>query len=640
MFGLGGVGKSQIALELAYRVKEQWPEFSIFWVPAVSAESFELAYRDIATRCSITLDPKEEDPKESVRRYLNSDLAGKWLLIVDNADDEEILFPGSSDSGSVTDYLPQSENGLTLFTTRHREIAVSLARNKIVEVQEMDQEAAQTFLKKSLAEDGLLQDHTVVTELLSELAFLPLAIAQAAAYLNSMQISIPEYLSLLRSTEQDTVSLLSREFHDDTRYKNSRNAVAATWLVSFDRIRRSDAVAADLLSFMSCLENKAIPRSILPSVEPAERTMHAIGTLRAYAFVTRRDDDSYDMHRLVHLATKVWLDGHGVVETLNVKVAAHLAEIFPSRDYANRAIWREYFPHVFQFLRTTRTLDIEARYDLFLAVGSCLQVDGRIAEAVAWLYDCFLWRQGRYSEDHPSRVASQHALACVYLEDGRIKQAVKLLEQIVAIEENTFQEDYLSRMSSQHVLAMAYLADGQIKQAIKLLEQVVAIRENILQKDHPNRLASQHVLAMAYRADGQIKEAVKLLEQVVAIEKNVLQENHPSRLGSQHGLACAYLNDGQIKQAIKLLEQVIAIREKILQEDHPSRLASQHELAIAYWANGQINQAIKLLEKVVAIKEKVLRQDHPNRLISQDALLGLYAEQRSEEENQTEINAQ
>ena len=104
----------------------------------LSAESFEQAFRDIATRCSIALNPEEEDPKETVWRYLNSDLAGKWLLIVDNADNEEILFRGSSNSKSITDYLPESENGLTLFTTRHREIAVSLARNEIVEVQEMD----------------------------------------------------------------------------------------------------------------------------------------------------------------------------------------------------------------------------------------------------------------------------------------------------------------------------------------------------------------------------------------------------------------------------------------------------------------------------------------------------------------------
>ena len=631
--GLGGVGKTQVALELAYTVKERWPTYSIYWVPAISAETFEQAYREIATQCSIALNPTEEDPKESVRRYLNSGLAGKWLLIVDNADDQEILFGASGEVGGVTSYLPESENGLTLFTTRHREIAVSLAGSEIIEIPEMDYQEAESFLTRSLTQKDLLDDRAAATELLNELAFLPLAIAQAAAYLNAIQISIREYLSLLRSTEQDTVSLLSREFRDNTRYSSSRNAVAATWLISFDQIRRSDSLAADLLSFISCIENKAVPRSILPTVEPEERMVHAIGTLRAYAFVTKRGDtDIYDMHRLVHLATKVWLDKQDALLKVKEEAAMHLAEIFPSDNYTNRATWREYFPHAFLSLRNTKALDIKARFDLCMAVGRCLRVDRRVGEAAVWLSECFLWRQSRFPEDNPSRLASQHELASVYQADGQVLKAVKLLEQVVAIEEKRLKEDDPSRLASQHELASVYQADGQVLKAVKLLEQVVAIEEKRLKEDNPSRLASQHELASVYQADGQVLKAVKLLEQVIAIKEKVLKEDHPSRLASQHALAIVYQADGQVLKAVKLLEQVVAIREKVLKEDHPDRLASQHALARAYQANGQVSKAVKLLEQVVTIKEKVLKEDHPSRLASQNALLNLYAQQRSEAE--------
>lgn len=270
LVGLGGVGKTQVALKLAYTVKDCWPEYSIFWVPAVSGESFEQAYRNIAGYCSIALNPTEEDPTKSVQRYLSSNSAGKWLLIIDNPDDEEILFGAPNESGGVIDYLLESENGLTLITTRYRQIAVSLAGSEVVEIQEMNDDEAEDFLKKSLSRKELLQDRAVTAELLNELTHLPLAIAQAVAYLNAMQISLQEYLSLLRNTEEDTISLLSREFRDKTRYNNSnhsKNAVAATWLVSFNHIRRSNAIAADLLAFMSCIEHKAISRSMLPMVE-------------------------------------------------------------------------------------------------------------------------------------------------------------------------------------------------------------------------------------------------------------------------------------------------------------------------------------------------------------------------------------
>ena len=225
------------------------------------------------------------------------------------------------------------------------------------------------------------------------------------------------------------------------------------------------------------------------------------------------------MHRLVHLATKIWLDEHSAAEGLNERVAARFAEVFPSDDYTNRATWREYFPHAIQFLRNTKALDIEARYDLCLAVGRCLQVDGRIGEAVDWLSECFLWRQSRYPDNHPDRLASQHALAGAYQANGQVTKAVELLEQVVAIKEEVLAEDHPSRLASQHQLARAYQANGQVTKAVELLEQVVAIKEEVLAEDHPSRLASQHELARAYQANGQVTKAVELLEQVVAIKE-------------------------------------------------------------------------------------------------------------------------
>ena len=90
--------------------------------------------------------------------------------------------------------------------------------------------------------------------------------------------------------------------------------MATTWLVSFDQLRISDSAAADLLSFMSRIEPKAIPQSILPSLESEEQMVNAIGTLCGYAFLVEREDDKvFDMHRLVHLATRIWVETHGHV---------------------------------------------------------------------------------------------------------------------------------------------------------------------------------------------------------------------------------------------------------------------------------------------------------------------------------------
>jgi tetratricopeptide (TPR) repeat protein len=598
--GLGGTGKTQVALQFVYSVKERWPEYSILWVPALSIESFEQACAGIAITLRIPYAAGgEEDVKELVQQHLSSSRAGRWLLVVDNADDADTFF-GTEQSKGIIDYLPESETGIVVYTTRTLEVA-GLTRGDVIELGAMDREDAVAFLTKSLIRKDLLRNDATIKGLLDELTYLPLAIAQAAAYLNRNRMSVSRYLQLLRSTEQDVVALISREFRDDTRYKESANAVATTWVVSFSQIRERDAVAADLLAFISCLEWKAIPRSLLPRAHVEWQIEEAIGTLCGYSFLARRGDSNskeegqeeeeeegireewYDLHRLVHLATRIWVSKHGDAAKVLDEAVRHVADVFPSDDYANRAIWRAYLPHALRMLGSGQEGSVQDKSELCLSVGRCLEVDGRIREAVKWLEESCRWRKA-------------------------------------------LDEDDSDLLLSQHVLAMAYQADGQVQKAEELLEHVVAMREKTQAEEHPDRLASQHELAGAYEADGQVRKAVELLEHVVAVEEKTLAEEHPDRLASQQVLAGAYQADGQVQKAVELLEHVVAVYEKTLAEEHPDRLASQHELARAYKADGQVQKAVELLEHVVAVEADSLRDDHPSRLVSVKALADMYVE--------------
>jgi tetratricopeptide (TPR) repeat protein len=102
------------------------------------------------------------------------------------------------------------------------------------------------------------------------------------------------------------------------------------------------------------------------------------------------------------------------------------------------------------------------------------------------------------------------------------------------------QPDHPSRLASQHALAQAYLQDGQVQKAVRLLEAVVEVSNKVLQPDHPDRLASQHELARAYQRDGQVQKAIELLEHVVTVEAHSLRDDHPSRLVSVEALADMY----------------------------------------------------------------------------------------------------
>ncbi|RKK19196.1 hypothetical protein BFJ66_g17672 [Fusarium oxysporum f. sp. cepae] len=161
LVGLGGIGKTQIALQLAYFIKETKKDYSVFWVPALSSASFKQTCVQIMDACGIpTTD--NSNAVESVRQHLSSKDAGKWLLVVDNADDvQTVMGPKGTDNG-LYQSLPHSDDGRILFTTRYRKVAVSVARKNILDVPAMSRDEARSYFKEALIQDVSSSDDGVI----------------------------------------------------------------------------------------------------------------------------------------------------------------------------------------------------------------------------------------------------------------------------------------------------------------------------------------------------------------------------------------------------------------------------------------------------------------------------------------------
>ncbi|EXK78276.1 hypothetical protein FOQG_17034 [Fusarium oxysporum f. sp. raphani 54005] len=375
LVGLGGIGKTQIALQLAYWIKEKKRDYSVFWVPALSSASFEQACVQIMDACDIsTTNNNKVDAVELVRQYLSSKRAGKWLLVVDNADDVQTVMGSVGTESGIYRSLPQSDQGQILFTTRYRKVAVSVTRRSIVEVPAMSRDEARTYLKEALIQEISSSDDQVMNHLLTLLTHLPLAITQAAAYLNENQISLTEYLQLFENTDRDRIELLSAEFQDDTRYEQSQDPVATTWFISFNQIRKNDELASRILMFLAYVEPKAVPQSMLPEGESQQQLTRAIGTLCGYRFLDRRGSSKvFDMHSLVHMATRSWVLENDLEKEQSQAARARLREIFPTDGWENREVWRQYLPHAIKLLRCTEDGWNYELCELGYWVGRCLE---------------------------------------------------------------------------------------------------------------------------------------------------------------------------------------------------------------------------------------------------------------------------
>ncbi|KAI1287177.1 kinesin light chain [Xylaria venustula] len=538
--GLGGIGKTQVALEAAYQVRDTYPDCSVFWVPAVDLTSFENAYREIGKLLNIPgIDDDKADVKVLVKTNLDHARNSSWLLIIDNADDTDMLFQDAE----LANYLPFSRQGSILFTTRNHQVAVQLdiPQENIITVQEMDNAEATKLLRKGLKESQI-GDAESMKHLLRFLANLPLAIKQASAYMAyNINVTVSQYLEFCQSSNVDLINLLSKQFEDRHRYKGharNQNPVATTWLISFEHISRHNPQAADYLKFSCFLAEKDIPLSLLPFMSKMQMT-EAIGLLNAYAFIFQRDTPgSFDIHRLVRLVMRSWLQEKGEWEKWTTKVVQRLVDKYPFPRHENRETWTKYLPHGQAVLEVDGAVNTERNSNLLYNIAESYFILGKYDNAeLLYRQTLELKEGGVLGREHPSTFNSMNNLANV--------------------------------LDSQ----------GKYKEAETMHRQTLELREGVLGQEHPDTLASMNNLALVLDSQGKYEEAETMYRQELELCKGVLGREHPSTFTSMNNLANVFSRQGKYEKAETMHRQTFELREGVLGREHPDTLDSMNNLA-------------------------------------------------------------
>ncbi|KAK2594005.1 hypothetical protein QQS21_008267 [Conoideocrella luteorostrata] len=619
--GLGGIGKTQLVLELLYRAKQKDKNCSAIWIQATSMESLDRGYHAVAQQLGIQdSGGKDADSKKLVQDFLSSDAAGQWLLIFDNADEMQMWIDKvGPESRSLMDYIPRSKTGRVIFTTRDRKLGVKLAQQNVVEVSKMTKETAIDMLQNCLIDKTLVETRPEdAKELLRWLTHLPLAIAQAAAYINENGITLADYLVLLNCQEQHVIDLLSENFEDDARYPDLKNPVATTWLISFQQIQQRDPLATEYMSFMACIDYKDIPQLLLPHGSSRKQEMDAIGTLSAYSFITRRAVDStIDLHRLVHLAIRNWLRGKTTLAEWNHRAAKRLAEAIPDHEHRNRATWRTYLPHAWQVLDSKLIArDNPSRVDLAWKIALCYYSDGRFNESAILFQEVMEFRSRALGDEHADTLRSVSKLALAYHSQSRFVEAKTLGLKAMEGQKKILGEDNPETLSTMSHLAMTYSDLSQWKKAEALELQTMELRKRVLGLEHPETLVGMSNLVYLYNCQGWWDQAEQLGKQTITGRKKVLGVEHPDTLLSIGNLAHTYNNQGRYQEAEKLLVQVMNIRIKVLGMDHPHTLSGMSNLAVSYHNQGRWDEAEAMQSRVFEARKIILGPEHFSTLTS------------------------
>ncbi|OAG11040.1 kinesin light chain 1 [Paraphaeosphaeria sporulosa] len=642
IYGLGGCGKSALALEFAYRALARYTRRLVFWVPAMSQESFDLAFREIGTRLHIPgVNDDDANVKQLVKQALSTSLSDDWLMIVDNADDPRILFESDSNAQStrLIDYIPHSHTGSVLFTTRSRKAATELTQTYVLGLEDMNQIEARQLLARQTLRQALLTDEAAVDELLNLLTGLPLAIVQAAAFINENDISISEYVSLLQHTGTKA-ELFSERFEDPSRYQGMDSTVAKTWYISFEQIQRQDPLAAEYLSFISCIDRINIPQSLLPPGTSQLQHIKALGTLTGYAFLTKRQqtvpgsnqEKFFDMHRLVHMALRWWLEGHGQRKTWAGRAAARVKELVPYGGYGGREIWVAYLPHALHVVELKDALDSATLAELLARIGRCQESSGQYAAAELAHRQVWSLRKGLLGREHPDTLMSMSNLAWTLKRLGRYEEAELMHRQALEGSEKVLGRDHPDTLTSMSNLALALAWPGKYNESEVMCRQVLERKENVLGREHPETLASVVHLGSVLSRQEKYEEAELMHRRALEAYKKVLGREHPDTLASISLFGFMLEHQGKYKEAEVMCREVLEGRETILGQDHPDTLPSLHQLASVLESQQRYEEAEAMHRRALEGYEKVLGGEHPDTLTSISNLGSILERQRKYKE--------
>lgn len=586
LHGMGGVGKTQLALKYSYDFRDEYA--GVWWFRAEDLSRLQQDCQQFCERCGVKVSTGEEH-HQAVKRWLQAQ--PRWLLVYDNAESQ---YGDQRDTLHL--FLPGGDHHV-LITSRNNCWA-GLA--KPIELDVWDEEQALEFLRKRL--DKVTGDE--LRQLCRALGGLPLALEQACAYIHKVGVSVDRYCQALADWEKGE-KLLDRKDSLATGYSHS---VLATLSLAFGRLSEG---AKELLRLCAWCAPETIPESVflggerfLP--EALKRIVadelcwrEVVAELSGYALAQlleinltpngaskRVTEQALLLHRLTQEAIRRRIsepekDCGIVVELL---CAAYPNDQMYPQQWPVCAVL---MPHV-------------------LGLKVYCGENGWIKpEKYAWLLN---------------GIAGYILNSSV----GQYRDSTQLLQHALDMVKDEYGEEHHNTLAIKTNTALTYKRQGDLDKALQLEKQVYEIRKRTLGNEHNDTLASMMNIAETLWEQGDNKGARALEEEVLETRRRILGDGHPDVLFSMHNLSVTLGDLDDYSGARELEEKVLVACLRLYGEEHPETLRVYNSIAETLKAQGDFTSALAIREKTLPLCRKVFGIKHPDSSIPAFNLFALY----------------